>query len=271
MLPFKFYDFLFVSIVLTSAGAIAKMSSTETENSVFRIMPGIELIGKGDQHNAGNRNFQSSSSANIIFNQVIDYLGTHDVKLKFNNFMNSSDISRIYKQVVQTFASEDLQGKIENFHSLSFNKWGKSFKVFLKNVYHASIFFEEIKTYWANSVTSTIILQTKLCLISEARKKDKGGLGYVLLMGLMMGKTLAALGFGGVAALAAKALAASMAALLLSALVGFKKLSESGHSESGHHVQYYTADHHWRNQTISYMIEFSNLYNLFIYLICLMS
>lgn len=36
-----------------------------------------------------------------------------------------------------------------------------------------------------------------MCLISEARKKDKGGLGYVLLMGLMMGKTLAALGFAG--------------------------------------------------------------------------
>ncbi|XP_063706265.1 uncharacterized protein LOC134835322 [Culicoides brevitarsis] len=70
---------------------------------------------------------------------------------------------------------------------------------------------------------------------SEARKGHKGGLGYVLLMGGMLAKTMAALGFGGVAMLALKALGASLAALLLSSVVGLKKLGEQGHHESHVH------------------------------------
>ncbi|XP_058443934.1 uncharacterized protein LOC131425790 [Malaya genurostris] len=62
----------------------------------------------------------------------------------------------------------------------------------------------------------------------EARKKDKGGLGLVVMMGLMMGKMLGALGVGSVAMLAMKALGVSMMALLLSSIIGLKKLSESG-------------------------------------------
>uniref|UniRef100_A0A336MKM3 CSON013605 protein n=1 Tax=Culicoides sonorensis TaxID=179676 RepID=A0A336MKM3_CULSO len=71
---------------------------------------------------------------------------------------------------------------------------------------------------------------------AEARKRDKGGIGYVLLMGGMLGKMMAAMGFGGVAMLAMKALGASLAALMLSSVVGLKKLSEQGNHES--HVQY---------------------------------
>lgn len=84
-------------------------------------------------------------------------------------------------------------------------------------------------------------------LLSEARK-NKGGLGYVLLMAGMLAKTLGALGFGGVTLLALKALGASLAALLLSSIVGLKKLGEQGHHEN--HVQYVTADHHRKKRNI---------------------
>lgn len=86
----------------------------------------------------------------------------------------------------------------------------------------------------------------------EGRKKDKGGLGYVLMMGLMMGKMMAALGFGGVAALAMKALGVSMMALMLAAIVGIKKLADSGHDDSSHQVHYVTAhsEHHRKRRDI---------------------
>lgn len=67
-----------------------------------------------------------------------------------------------------------------------------------------------------------------------------------MMMGLMMGKMMAALGFGGVATLALKALGASLAALMLSSIVGLKKLSDTGHHEN--HVQYVTADHRRRKR-----------------------
>lgn len=84
--------------------------------------------------------------------------------------------------------------------------------------------------------------------IIEARKKDKGGLSTVLITALMMKKMLAALGMGAVAVMAAKALGVALLALLLSALVGVKKLTESGHDEGSHHVQYVTAEHHRRKR-----------------------
>lgn len=87
-------------------------------------------------------------------------------------------------------------------------------------------------------------------LLSEARRRNKGGgLGYVLLMGGMLAKTMAALGFGGVAVLAMKALGASLAALMLSAVAGLKKMGEQGHHES--HVQYVTADHSRKRRNIN--------------------
>ncbi|XP_062540352.1 uncharacterized protein LOC134208384 [Armigeres subalbatus] len=73
--------------------------------------------------------------------------------------------------------------------------------------------------------------------IEEARKKDKGGLGAILMMGVMMSKMLGALGFGGVAMLAMKALGVSMMALLLSGILGLKKLTEGGGDHKGRHNQ----------------------------------
>lgn len=61
---------------------------------------------------------------------------------------------------------------------------------------------------------------------------------------------MAALGLGGVGALAMKALGVSMMALMLAAIIGIKKLAEGGgHDDGGHHVQYVTAhDHHHRKR-----------------------
>lgn len=80
---------------------------------------------------------------------------------------------------------------------------------------------------------------TNLCILffhspAEARKKDKGGLGLVMMMGMMMAKMMAALGFGGVGMLALKALGVSMMALMLSAILGLKKLSDGGGHGGGH-------------------------------------
>ncbi|XP_035775011.1 uncharacterized protein LOC118457487 [Anopheles albimanus] len=82
--------------------------------------------------------------------------------------------------------------------------------------------------------------------VAEARKKDKGGLGAIMMMGLMMGKLLAALGFGGVGLLALKALGVSMIALLLSAILGLKKLTEHGDHKGRHndeHFEVHSEDH----------------------------
>ncbi|XP_055677160.1 uncharacterized protein LOC129786284 [Lutzomyia longipalpis] len=87
--------------------------------------------------------------------------------------------------------------------------------------------------------------------VVEGRKKDKGGLGMVMMMGMMMAKMMAALGLGGVGALAMKALGVSMMALMLAAIIGIKKLAESGHDDGGHHVQYVTAhDHHRKRREV---------------------
>ncbi|CAO1426529.1 unnamed protein product [Diamesa hyperborea] len=85
-------------------------------------------------------------------------------------------------------------------------------------------------------------------LFNEARKKDKGG-GYLMMSALMMGKMMASLGFGAVGALALKALGVSMMALMLSAIVGLKKLTEGG-GDGGHQVHYVSADHHRKRREI---------------------
>lgn len=66
----------------------------------------------------------------------------------------------------------------------------------------------------------------------------------VMMMGMMMAKMVGALGFAGVGALAAKALGVSMMALLLSAVVGLKKLTEGGHG-GGH------SEHHRRRRDLA--------------------
>ncbi|XP_050304927.1 uncharacterized protein LOC126742325 [Anthonomus grandis grandis] len=63
-----------------------------------------------------------------------------------------------------------------------------------------------------------------------------GGGGGVMMMGLMMGKLLAALGIGGVGLLAMKALMVSALALMLSIIIGLKKLVHHDDDGGGHHV-----------------------------------
>ncbi|XP_057652261.1 uncharacterized protein LOC130891489 [Diorhabda carinulata] len=65
--------------------------------------------------------------------------------------------------------------------------------------------------------------------------KGGGGMGGIVVLGMMMGKMMAALGIGGVGLLAMKALMVSALALMLSIIIGLKKLVHSDHDE-GHTV-----------------------------------
>lgn len=70
----------------------------------------------------------------------------------------------------------------------------------------------------------------------------KGGMGGgIVLMGLMMGKMMAALGIGGVGLLAMKALMVSALALMLAVIIGLKKLVSHDHDDGGHTVIHATA------------------------------
>lgn len=86
--------------------------------------------------------------------------------------------------------------------------------------------------------------------ISEARKKDKGGLSAVLLAAIMMKKMLAAIGIGAVGVLAAKALGVATMALVLTAIIGLKKLTESDHKSEPevHYVKAHQSDYHHRRR-----------------------
>ena len=80
--------------------------------------------------------------------------------------------------------------------------------------------------------------ETPFVTESTGRKKDKGGYGGLLAMGVMMKGMLTALGLGGLGLLALKALMVSAMALLLSAVIGIKKLaSKDDDHGSGHVVQ----------------------------------
>ncbi|KAK9296228.1 hypothetical protein QLX08_009724 [Tetragonisca angustula] len=78
----------------------------------------------------------------------------------------------------------------------------------------------------------------------------KGGGNGMLLMALMMGKMMAALGFGALGMLAMKALMVSALALMLSLIVAVKKLASSHDSGGGHHVVYAqdVGHHHYRKK-----------------------
>lgn len=76
--------------------------------------------------------------------------------------------------------------------------------------------------------------------------KGGGGGGGALLLALMFGKTLGALGLGGVGLLAMKALMVSALALVLSLVVGMKKM-HSDH-DSGPTVVHAGGHEHYRRK-----------------------
>ncbi|XP_072935310.1 uncharacterized protein Osi5 [Epargyreus clarus] len=80
------------------------------------------------------------------------------------------------------------------------------------------------------------------------RGKGGGGGGSLALLGLMFAKTMGAAGIGGLGLLTMKALAVSALALMLSAVVGVKKLtSHDDHDE--HQVIYAGHGHHRRRRS----------------------
>ncbi|XP_075986660.1 osiris 5 [Anticarsia gemmatalis] len=83
----------------------------------------------------------------------------------------------------------------------------------------------------------------------SGRGKGGGG-GGVALIGLMFAKALGAMGIGGLGLLTMKALAVSALALMLSAIVGVKKLaSHDGHDD--HQVIYAGHGHHRRRRDVT--------------------
>ncbi|GAB1865655.1 Pou class transcription factor 2-like protein [Camponotus japonicus] len=76
----------------------------------------------------------------------------------------------------------------------------------------------------------------------------KGG-GGILILALMMGKMMAAMGFGALGLLAMKALMVSAMALMLSLIIAVKKLAGGGEDHGGHHVVYaQEVGHHHRKK-----------------------
>ncbi|KZC11143.1 hypothetical protein WN55_02504 [Dufourea novaeangliae] len=80
--------------------------------------------------------------------------------------------------------------------------------------------------------------------------KKKGGDGGYMIMALMMGKMMAAMGMGALGLLAMKALMVSAMALMLSLIVAVKKLAGGHDSGGGHHVVYAqdVGHHHYRKK-----------------------
>ncbi|XP_069679309.1 uncharacterized protein Osi5 [Periplaneta americana] len=90
---------------------------------------------------------------------------------------------------------------------------------------------------------SRILQQLKSDKEASARKKDKGQ-GTLLAMGLMMKGMLTAMGLGGLGLLTMKALMVSAMALMLSAIVGIKKLTSKDDDHGGGHVVSVVPVHH---------------------------
>ncbi|XP_029669806.1 uncharacterized protein LOC115239432 [Formica exsecta] len=76
----------------------------------------------------------------------------------------------------------------------------------------------------------------------EGRKKKGKGYGYLLIAGAVLAGMMAQLAYGKIAFLAGTALLTAKMALVLSAIVGLKKLASSG--GGGHEVIYATASEH---------------------------
>ncbi|KAJ2940087.1 hypothetical protein O0L34_g14124 [Tuta absoluta] len=84
--------------------------------------------------------------------------------------------------------------------------------------------------------------QYKESAAGTGRGKGDGGASGIALLGLMMAKALGAAGLGGVGLLTAKALSLSALALVLSAIVGVKKMTQ--HEDHDDHQVIYADAHH---------------------------
>ncbi|CAF4869375.1 unnamed protein product [Pieris macdunnoughi] len=102
------------------------------------------------------------------------------------------------------------------------------------------------------------VFQESLKVVDESYKESNGtgrgkgdGGGSMALLGLMFAKTLGAAGIGGLGLLTMKALAVSALALMLSAIVGVKKLTS--HDDHDDHQVIYAGHHghHRRRREIT--------------------
>ncbi|XP_066247965.1 uncharacterized protein [Euwallacea similis] len=105
-------------------------------------------------------------------------------------------------------------------------------------------------TSYLNSHSVRLNLFDRKSYVEEARKRGGsgggggkggggnggGGMGMLVAAGAMMKGTLMALALGGIAAIAGKALMTGLISLLLSAIVGLKALSSSGHKQTTYEI-----------------------------------
>ncbi|XP_066581960.1 uncharacterized protein [Prorops nasuta] len=169
---------------------------------------------------------------------------------------------RIVRRIVQEFLERSAaRPSIEIFNGISLVKKSSATDRKARLIHSGSImdFLEnrqlqvkltDILPYNFESLIATSLPN------SQGSRGDKGGGGKggggYLLMAMMMGKMVAALGFGALAMLAMKALMVSALALTLSLVVALKKLS-GGHEDHGggeHHVVYaQEIGHHHRKRS----------------------
>lgn len=182
-------------------------SYLESQPQDMQLTDGVHLVDVG-----GNEGDARAANDNSILTSIVSFLRRHELKIKLPELMPDQDtMSRTFKQVMDDFNGNDIGG----------------------NITRKLTYSSELMHYF---------------YVSEARKGGykggKKGNSGLLLMALMMGKTLAAIGFGTVGLLAMKALMVSALALMLSLIVGLKKLLSSGHEEHGHTVIHATAGGH---------------------------
>ncbi|XP_055383000.1 uncharacterized protein LOC129613100 [Condylostylus longicornis] len=198
------------------------VKSFRDNNTPLQIIPGLEIIyvEPKPSHNIVKKTTTFDGRSNSI--------DDNNISNNNNNDDGVTDDNSVFGKINKYLRSHELKVKFADL--IEKNDFKETFIGFLKN-------FDEGKE------------------ISEARKKDKG-MGAVMIMGLMMAKMMAALGLGGIGALAMKALGVSMMALMLAGIIGLKSLTHGGHEESGHHVQYITAHegHHRRRRNLNHHI-----------------
>ncbi|XP_065088810.1 uncharacterized protein Osi5 [Ochlerotatus camptorhynchus] len=204
------------------------MEKSSARSLVLVLLLGLALVETKDMFKdcAGMGNSVSCYGAKMVRNVVKQLASEKSLQLVpgveiVEAVTQRNEEERAYNEITSEPEDTGLLGRITRYltsHELKIN---------LGEMIRKSELQRMVRT------TLTTVHEEIAGDVEEARKKDKGGLGIVLMMGVMMSKVLGALGFGGVAMLAMKALGVSMMALLLSVILGLKKLTEGGGDHKG--------------------------------------
>lgn len=211
----------------------------------LRISDGVHLVSV----RSGENEARSAGDDGTLLGAVENYLQHHELRIRLPELMPGEGFGRAFKTAMDGIEDNEA-GKFENqfrqqFHFPIARKVG----IVMESSLFPHNFFIIILSFFIKFPIKSCRNGWFDCLlrlgVSEARGgggggggggKGGGGGGGIIVLGLMMGKMLAALGIGGVGLLALKALMVSALALMLSTIIGLKKLVHSGHEEHGHTV-----------------------------------